>query len=223
MKSFFIAGTDTEVGKTFIAQALMEGVKARGKTCLGFKPVSAGCDVTEKGLRNQDALLLQHRASFDIPYEVVNPIAFENPAAPHLAARQENSPIKLNVMENSWQALQAFNPDVCLVEGAGGWRLPLDEQHFLSDFPIQKNIPVILVVGMKLGCLNHARLTAEIIQSDGLTIAGWVANQIDPDMALVDENIHSLKQLIPAEFLGHVPFSESPDSAVKHIKFNTLI
>lgn len=204
-KGFFVTGTDTEVGKTYVTCLLLKALAAAGATCAGFKPVAAGCEKTAEGLRNQDALELQQATSVHLPYALVNPIAFARPVAPHLAAAQLGQRIDMAKIEQGYRALQAQMAGIILVEGAGGWRLPLGHGQFLSDFVRRQNMPVILVVGMRLGCLNHALLTAEAIRADGLPIAGWVANQIDPAMALAADNLVSLQQLLAEPFLGYVP------------------
>jgi dethiobiotin synthetase len=205
MKCYFVTGTDTEVGKSFIAAAILHKLAQQNLKTLGFKPIAAGCERTPQGLRNEDGLLLQKASSVAVEYELVNPIAFEPPVAPHLAAARVNLPIDTSVLSSTLAALQALEPDVLLVEGAGGWRLPLGQGRYLSQWCEQHDMPVILVVGIKLGCLNHAVLTVEAIERDGLPIAGWVANHHEENMPLRSENIDSLKMLIKAPFLGEVP------------------
>lgn len=214
MKRYFVAGTDTDVGKTFVSQALLLAAKEAGLTCIGYKPVSAGCERTSDGLRNADALTLQQNSNIALAYDEVNPIAFADPVAPHLAAIKQGVTISRDEISHSYLKLLSKESDVLLTEGAGGWRLPLNDTEFLSDFVIHHHIPVILVVGMKLGCLNHSLLTLEAIQGDGLPIAGWVANQIDPDMLYLQDNIAALHQLIPAPCLGILPRLDQAESAV---------
>lgn len=212
-QSFFVTGTDTDVGKTYVSRLLLKAFNHIGQTTAGFKPVSAGCEATLEGLRNEDALILQQAASIDLPYDLVNPIALEPPVAPHLAAKEIGRAISLDELTSAYQQIQHYQPDITLVEGAGGWRLPLGQGKYLSDFAIQHKVPVILVVGMRLGCLNHALLTAEAIQNDGLHLAGWVANHIDPNMSLQQENLQSLAQLINAPLLASVPFNGTSEAA----------
>ncbi|MGJ8678967.1 dethiobiotin synthase [Paraglaciecola sp.] len=214
-RAFFVTGTDTEIGKTFVCKSLLQALNEKGYTTAGYKPIAAGCDNTPDGLRNEDALTLQQNSSLDLSYDEVNPIAFEPPIAPHLALKQSAEQeavhyIPIDKIREGFIHLLQKEPNVIVIEGAGGWRLPLGGSYmgkprYLSEFVSELNLSVILVVGMRLGCLNHAVLTAEAIRNDGLKIAGWVANQIDPDMSLVEENIDSLKELIDAPFLGHVP------------------
>ena len=227
-KTFFITGTDTEVGKTFISRALLQAFNAKGLSTAAYKPVAAGCEQTSQGLRNEDALLLQAASSVTLSYQEVNPIALAEPVAPHLAAQQLKQQISLRDIAQGFVHLQNKQADVLLVEGAGGWRLPLGQaesgkQQFLSDFAIQHKLPVILVVGMRLGCLNHALLTAEVIQNDGLKIAGWVANQLNGDMPYLQENILSLTGLLKLPFIGSVPKLASPEEALEFLDVSALV
>ncbi|MEG3753518.1 dethiobiotin synthase [Psychromonas arctica] len=204
--TYFIAGTDTDVGKTVCTRALLQAAKQQNKTTIGYKPISAGCELTELGLRNQDALILQANSSVNLPYNDVNPIAFQQPVAPHIAAIENGTFIDINIVNNGLQHLQNMNVDLVFVEGAGGWHLPIDNQFLLSDWVIEKQLPVILIVGLKLGCLNHALLTAKAIEQSGLVIAGWIANHLQPDMPYVVDNIETLKTMINAPMLAEIPF-----------------
>ncbi|GGO69789.1 dethiobiotin synthase [Bowmanella pacifica] len=223
MKCFFVTGTDTEVGKTFVSRAMLTQFKNRRLKTAAFKPVASGCENTPDGLRNDDALTLQATSSLPLDYEWVNPFAFEAPIAPHLAAAEAGISIDINQLVEAQQRLSALAPDVLLVEGAGGWRLPLGEGQFMSDFVIRQNMPVILVVGMRLGCLNHALLTAEAIRRDGLPLAGWVANQVDVDMPLLAENQAFLKAHIDAPLLGCIPRLSNPDMAARYLDLTPII
>lgn len=231
-RAFFVTGTDTEVGKTFVSVGLLGILNQKGLLTAAYKPVAAGCEVTEQGLRNADALDLQSHASMDLSYDEVNPIAFEAAIAPHIAAQKmaQDNPlqsISVDTIREGFNNLLQKKPDVLVVEGAGGWRLPLGidfEGHarYLSEVVVERNLSVILVVGMRLGCLNHAVLTAECIRNDGLKIAGWVANQIDPDMPQLQENIDSLKSLLDAPFLGALPRLTAPIEVSEHIDISPL-
>tara|TARA_R110000744_G_scaffold17891_3_gene48257 strand:+ start:5508 stop:6302 length:795 start_codon:yes stop_codon:yes gene_type:complete len=222
--AYFVTGTDTEVGKTFVSCALLAACHDAGLSTAAYKPVSAGCDVTQAGLRNEDALALQQASNTALSYDEVNPIAFAEPIAPHLACAKlmtkgQGAPIELDAITKGYAALSEKKSDVLLVEGAGGWRLPLGQnsqghEQFLSDFAVGQKLPVILVVGMRLGCINHALLTAQAIEQDGLNIAGWVANILEPEMPFLDENIQSLEHLLHAPLIARVPRAPSP-SAVK--------
>ena len=223
-KTFFIAGTDTDVGKTFVASGILQCANARGLSTAGYKPISAGCELTDEGLRNEDALVLQANSSLDLQYDEVNPIAFADPVAPHLAAKRSNTAISIEDVSNGYRVLVQKSPEFLLVEGAGGWRLPLDNNgHFLSDFVTQQKLPVILVVGMKLGCLNHAMLTIEAIERDGLKVVGWVANFVDPQMLYQEDNVKTLKSLIHAPCLGEVPFLENADNPAQYIDLGPIL
>ncbi|MCF2949757.1 dethiobiotin synthase [Paraglaciecola aquimarina] len=231
-RAFFVTGTDTEIGKTFVCKGLLQALNDKGYSTAGYKPIAAGCDNTPGGLRNEDALTLQANSSLKLSYDEVNPIAFEAPIAPHLALKQtvkegEVHYIPIDKIREGFIHLLQKEPNVIVIEGAGGWRLPLGGSYqgrprYLSEFVSELNLSVILVVGMRLGCLNHAVLTAEAIRNDGLKIAGWVANQVDADMPLVDENIDSLQSLINAPFLGRVPALKGKEQAGQYLNLAGL-
>lgn len=217
MKKLFITGTDTDVGKTFVSKLLLEELNRTGASTLGFKPISAGCKKTPQGLRNEDALILQAASSVAPHYQHVNPIAFLPAIAPHIAAKEVNVDITLADLQRHFERAQQYAPDYLLVEGAGGWRLPLnDSGQYLSDFAILNKMPVVLVVGMRLGCLNHALITLQAIEHDQLTCVGWVANQLRADMPYYQDNLSTLQRLINAPMLAEVPFSEH--SALAQLK-----
>lgn len=245
MQSVFITGTDTDAGKTYVSVLLLDALNRAGFKTSGFKPIAAGCEQTLHGLRNDDALQLQNAASQKLPYNMVNPIAFAAPIAPHIAASKLGVTIDMQLVSNTLAALQKEDIDFLLVEGAGGWRLPTflpslppfslsDENthqnkslkqpqkaEFLSEFVAQAKLPVILVVGMKLGCLNHAALTAEQIKRDNCELIGWIANQVDPDMECYSENLASLHTLIDAPLLAEVKHGQQSielhDDSLGHI------
>ena len=206
MPNFFITGTDTNIGKTTVACALLQAANEQGLSTLGIKPIASGCEQTPEGLRNSDALLLQHYSSLKLPYQEVNPVALLEPLSPHLAAKQAGRRLTANQLVGYTRATLTHRPQFCVIEGAGGWRVPISDREMLSSVAKELKIPVILVVGMRLGCLNHALLTAEAIVKDGLRLAGWVANCIDTHMAAFDENIATLKQILPAPCLGVLPY-----------------
>ena len=210
-RNIFITGTDTGVGKSLVACALIHGLKARGLSVAGMKPVASGSEITVNGLRNEDALALQAAANVQAAYQVVNPYCFEPAIAPHLAAREAGVSIELEHLKNCLAQLAACS-DCVVVEGAGGWRVPL-ETGYLNDFPESLQMDVILVVGMRLGCLNHALLTAEVIKSGGrCALAGWVANVIAPDFSPLKANLEVLRQRLPAPCMGLIPHLERPDA-----------
>lgn len=204
-KPLFITGTDTDVGKTVVATGLLCCFAEKGKSTCAIKPVAAGCESGKQGLCNDDALALQAAATTSLPYTQVNPIALKEACAPHIAAFKEGRRIQLPRIEGICRGVLTQKADICVIEGAGGWRVPLNERESLSGLAVALNSPVILVVGMKLGCLNHALLTAEAIVRDGLPIAGWVANTLDQPMSYLDENIATLEGMLPAPCLGVVP------------------
>ncbi|WP_299806047.1 dethiobiotin synthase [uncultured Shewanella sp.] len=219
--TFFVTGTDTDCGKTLISSALLTA--AKGET-LGFKPIASGCEQTDNGLRNSDALTLMAASSIKLPYDDINPFAFEPAIAPHLAAADKGIKLDPKRIEALLKMSEFVGADFCLIEGAGGWRLPLGEGHFLSEVVQSMQLPVILVVGMKLGCLNHALLTAEAIKADGLNIVGWVANQVEPEMDYLEQNIETLKALLPAPCLGYVPYlaEAKAETAASHLDLTLL-
>ncbi len=209
-KTFFVTGTDTEVGKTTIAAGLLAAANRRGLSTAAIKPIASGCERTPDGLRNGDALLLQRTMSLPLAYDEINPIALEPAIAPHLAA--ELAGVRVNVMQLAGicRGVLMQRADFTLIEGAGGWRVPLNAREFLSQLPKALNLPVIMVVGMRLGCINHALLTAEAIARDGLTLVGWVANSLSPDMPQLTENIATIKNCLRAPCLGEVPYLPQP-------------
>jgi len=221
MKNYFITATDTDAGKTFVACAIIQALINTGIKVAAYKPVSAGCEQTEQGLINEDARLLYQFANANQTITDINPIAFADPIAPHIAAQRANQEISLTDISRCYTNVTALDVDINLTEGAGGWRLPLsiDNKSFLSDFAIATKQQVILIVNMKLGCLNHALLTYEAIKADGLTCVGWVANQASSDaMSNLSENIASLEQLLPMPKLAELAFDDSEQDLLAKIK-----
>lgn len=211
--SFFIAGTDTGIGKTRVAVAMLEALNARGLRTLGLKPLAAGADIIDGAARNEDAVQLQRAASLELAYDQINPLLLQAPMAPHLAALQEQRSLSLRALSGYCRGTLMTEPyDVALIEGAGGWRVPLNPRETLAGLPRELNTPVILVVGMKLGCLNHALLTAEAIQRDGLRLAGWVANSLETEMTSLRANIDTLTSLIQAPLLGVLPCLQAEEA-----------
>lgn len=200
---YFITATDTDAGKTFISSLILQGFRALNIAAAGVKPIAAGADEQEK---NSDALLLQHYSGIALPYKVINPICYQAPVAPHLAALQEQRPISEALLDQALKQWLLLPVQRLLIEGAGGWLLPLNNDRYLADWVAKHQLPVILIVGMKLGCLNHAMLTVREINRSGCQLVGWVANCVDPDMALAEQNVADLQQRIPAPCLGVVPF-----------------
>lgn len=223
---YFITGTDTDSGKTLVSSALLHAAEG---TKIGVKPIASGCEQTENGLRNSDALALIAESNIKLDYQQINPVAFKPAIAPHIAAKQQGLALTALGVVDSLPLTELKNTDFGLIEGAGGWRLPLGNGEYLSDsvklLATQHQVGIILVVGMKLGCLNHALLTQEAILADGLTIVGWVANQVDPDMAYQDENLATLKQIMTSEFMGYVPHLSNPTAkqAAQSIRFTSAL
>lgn len=224
-KRYFVTGTDTEIGKTTIACGLLCAARRIGISTAAAKPVAAGCERTADGLRNEDALALQAQCDPALAYELINPIALEAAIAPHIAASEEGADLSVELLAGGCLRVFDRNADFTLVEGAGGWRVPLNPEQTLADLARELRLPVIMVVGMRLGCINHAILTAEAIAADGLHLAGWVANQVDPDMSRPEENLTTLKQLIKAPYLGFVPWLEeaSADLVADRLDITPLV
>jgi len=224
-KAFFVTGTDTEVGKTSIAAGLLAAANRRGLKTAAIKPIASGCESTPEGLRNADALLLQRTMSLPLSYDEINPIALEPAIAPHLAAEQAGVRVNAMQLAGICRGVLMQRVDLTLVEGAGGWRVPLNSRELLSELPKMLGLPIIMVVGMRLGCINHALLTAEAIARDGLALAGWVANSVGEDMACLEENIATIKSYLRAPCLGEVPFLAqlSPEAIANYLHCEPLI
>jgi dethiobiotin synthetase len=221
MYKFFITATDTDAGKTFVATALVKALVNTGKTVAVYKPISAGCEVIDGELINEDAFLLQQVANSNQSISNVNPIAYEEPIAPHIAAAKSNQSITVEDVLQHYTNVTSLNADITLTEGAGGWRLPLGNGKYLSEFVQQSDQKVILVVNMKLGCLNHAILTYETILADGLECIGWVANTFE-GMSYLEENITELQSLIAAPMLARLDNEISTDIAANKFDLTLL-
>lgn len=230
-KPLFITGTDTEVGKTQVATALLKALAREGLTTVAMKPVAAGCEETAEGLRNEDALMLQAAATVQLPYTQINPLALKEACAPHIAAAKDGRRLSLSRIEGLCRGMLMQRADICVIEGAGGWRVPLNEREMLSSLPSILQAPCILVVGVKLGCINHALLTAEAIVRDGVPLIGWVANTLvgDPERAEeIEANIATLQGILPMPCLGVMPFVEGDsekrvETMAQSFAMNTLL
>jgi dethiobiotin synthetase len=223
MRGWFITGTDTGVGKTFTAQVLLAALRQRGLRAVGMKSVASGCQRTPQGLRSDDALALLAEGAVAADYRDVNPYAFEPAVAPHLAAGTE--PIRPERIRTHFENLQRLAPWT-VVEGIGGWLVPISPDQTMADVARVLQLPVILVVGLRLGCLNHALLTAQAIERSGLPLAGWIANSLDPAMALREENIRALQTRLPAPLLAqfpHLPSGIAPGSLASSLALDKLI
>jgi dethiobiotin synthetase len=211
----FVTGTDTGIGKTRVSAGLLKALSKAGMQSVGMKPVASGAAMTADGLRNEDALALMAAASLKKPYAVVNPYCFAPPVAPHLAAREVKVEIGLDPIRTAYSEL-CLGADAVVVEGVGGWQVPLSETLELPDLARELALPVLLVVGMRLGCLNHALLTARAIRADGLELAGWIANAVDPDFLRPEANLASLSAALGVPLLGqlaHAPKTRLEETA----------
>lgn len=208
MRKIFITGTDTGIGKTYATTQLIKHLNHEGYCTIALKPLASGCMQTNKGLRNEDALLLQKTASMSLTYETVNPFAFEPPIAPHLAAKLQGQTLYAREITLACD-LSQYQADFALIEGVGGWDVPLNSSETMADCVQLLGAEVILIIGMRLGCLNHAILTAKAIVESGCSFLGWVANCINPDMPYLNENIETLQNLLAAPMIGTIPYQES--------------
>ena len=202
---YFVTGTDTEVGKTVASTALLQAARALGRNTAGYKPVASGSEMTAQGLRNSDALALQRNSSVALSYPTVNPYTFAEPTSPHIISADEQRPILFSTLSAGLRTLESC-ADWVLVEGAGGWFTPLSQEQTFADWVLAERLPVILVVGVKLGCINHAMLTAQAIQQAGLHFAGWVANGVVPPGKRHAEYMATLRRVLPAPLLGEIPW-----------------
>ncbi|MEY4641839.1 MAG: hypothetical protein RLZZ227_1833 [Pseudomonadota bacterium] len=221
-RSFFVTGTDTDIGKTLACCAVLRAAAAAGHTTVGMKPVAAGGMQAADGLRNNDALQLQAASTLQLSYEEINPVCLPEPASPHIAAELAQRKVRVERLTGFCRGVLGLRANVTLFEGAGGWRVPINEREFMSDLAKELNLPVILVVGMRLGCLNHALLTGEAIVRDGLTIAGWIANRIDPHMEHYERNRDTLRDMFNAPLLAEIPHLGGADPAAHAAAFVRL-
>ncbi|WP_137937067.1 dethiobiotin synthase [Chitinivorax sp. B] len=201
---FFITGTDTEVGKTFVTALLLRELNRNGRAALGMKPVASGCHIGADGLTNEDVEALLSAGHHQVPHRLLNPYAFEPPISPHIAALRAGVVVSFQELKTAYDTLTE-QADTVLVEGAGGWLAPISDVVDMADLAAFLSLPVIMVVGMRLGCLNHAVLTARAIQASGCQLLGWVANRVVPDMLEFDANLVTLERRISAPLLGLVP------------------
>lgn len=210
---YFVTGTDTEVGKTVASTALLQAARALGRHTAGYKPVASGSEMTAAGLRNSDALALQRNSSVALSYPAVNPYTFAEPTSPHIISADEQRPILFSTLSAGLRSLET-QADWVLVEGAGGWFTPLSQEQTFADWVQAERLPVILVVGVKLGCINHAMLTAQAVQQAGLPLAGWIANDVVAPGKRHQEYLATLRRMLPAPFLGEIPWlADGADNA----------
>ncbi len=205
-RHFFVTGTDTGVGKTTVTVRLMQQLAAQGLTVIGMKPVASGCEWINGRWQNADVMQLTAAANVKAPADLVNPYCFQPPIAPHIAAAQAGVEIELQVIQAAYSQLSAL-ADVVIVEGAGGLLVPLNQaQHTIADLILALDMPALMVVGMRLGCINHATLTAEVLKQRGISLCGWVANYLDPQMSLPQKNLQTLTSCLQQPPLLEVPF-----------------
>ena len=202
---YFVTGTDTEVGKTVASSALLQAARLQGFITAGYKPVASGSEMMPEGLRNSDALALQRYSSLPLAYQAVNPYTFAEATSPHIVSADEQRPIDFAVLSAGLRLLEE-EAEWVLVEGAGGWFTPLSDEHTFADWVTKEQLPVILVVGVKLGCINHAMLTAQAVKQAGLPLAGWIANDVVAPGKRHQEYLATLKNVLPAPFLGEIPW-----------------
>ena len=215
MRSLFVTGTDTEVGKTRISVGLIHNLIEQGYKVAGMKPIASGCEKTADGLRNEDALALMQASNVELAYDVVNPYAFEPAIAPHIAAQQMNVDIDLSLIQHNYQLIQQ-KADIVVVEGAGGWFVPLDSSKTMADLATKLDLNVVLVVGIRLGCINHALLSVEAIKQSGLMLNGWVANDFLMS-SQANEMICTINQHSQLSLLGRVPQLQEHEQAPTYL------
>lgn len=220
-QGYFITGTDTAIGKTWSVLALMQYFKNQQKTVLGMKPVASGCDEIDGQLRNKDALLLQKHASFSVPYQAINPYALALPVSPHIAAQQLGIKIELDKIMLHYQCLKK-QADMVLIEGVGGWLTPLNNHQDVADLAQKMGLPVIVVVGIRLGCINQAKLTFVALQAAKVQCQGWIASCVQQNMLKQDENIRTLRQATEMPLLAVLPYMQrlKPESLAREINTN---
>jgi len=223
MSVIFVTGTDTGVGKTLISKVLIDHFVATGLQVSAMKPVASGARKTPSGLRNEDAEILLNSINTPFSYAQINPYVFEAPIAPHIAAEENNRMVEISVLDKAFDALVSAS-DKVIVEGAGGWQVPLNQEVRFADWVGEKQWPLIMVVGIRLGCINHALLTYLDILQKKNPLLGWVANVIDSEASHVDKNIEYLERHIERPCLGKIPFYTQPDVAdiIGNLKLSCL-
>lgn len=218
-KGIFITGTDTGIGKTWVSCLLIHALVGQGKKVIGMKPVASGASMVNGQLKNEDALALMEASNVDVPYELINPYCFAPAIAPHIAADQAGVAIDISKIGDAYTQLSSM-ADVIIVEGVGGWSVPIDNNNDVSDLALQLGLPILLVVGMRLGCINHALLTAQSIRSKGCKLIGWIANNIDPDQESGRENIEALELRLELPLLAKISYTLTPQNTINNNVFN---
>jgi len=212
---FFLTGTDTNVGKTYIAVGLLKAFNSYGYSTLGIKPIASGSTLVNGKWINADAQLLQRVSSVQLDYSHINPFSFEAPIAPHIAADQNNVSLTVREVIAKIEYSLHYPCDVHIIEGVGGWSVPLNHYETMVDFVTHLQLPIILVVGIRLGCINHSILTYEAIKQKNLTCVGWVANCVEENVLMTDKIIDTLHSWISVPFLGTIPFGKNPEDFLR--------
>lgn len=222
---FFVTGTDVKVGKTLVASSLLAAANARGLSTMGLMPVTTGCKMSTDGLRHPDALLLQDTMSVKLAYQQINPVALPQPVAPILAAESSGKRVVVSQLAGFCRGALTQKTDVTVVEGIGGWQTPLNRGETMAELAKALKLPVVMVVGINSGCINHALLTAGAISRDGLLLAGWVANHLDRETPYHHETVATLKAMLRAPCLGEIPelTSPSPELGSTHLDIDPLL
>ncbi len=210
----FVTGTDTEVGKTYVSVGLLKLLASQGFSTLGIKPLASGCEQKDGELYNEDAMQLHSASSIKLDYQAINPLTFIPPVAPHIPAEQQGMPLSTQLVNEKCITAMQYPADATIVEGIGGWLMPLSYNETMADFVVANQLPVVLVVGLRLGCLNHTLLTYQAIQQAGVSMLGWVANCMEPDMLAQQENISMLKAWITQPCLGIINYQQRPEDAL---------
>jgi dethiobiotin synthetase len=213
---YFIAGTDTGVGKTRVICGLLAAARAGGYRVAGMKPVSAGLIDVDGTMINEDVVMIMRASQQQDPQRLINPYALLSPVSPHIAAKRQQIAIDIDTISASADAL-ALDRELLLVEGAGGWHAPVSDSATMADIALSLQAPVLLVVGLKLGCLNHARLSLEAIRGSGLGLAGWIGSEIDPEMQELGENRRYLEAMFGEKALSWLPFEADPGNDARHL------
>ncbi|MBB6575568.1 dethiobiotin synthase [Xanthomonas arboricola] len=216
LPALYVTGTDTGIGKTMASTALLHALRRQGHTAVGMKPVASGCEHTPQGWRNEDALALQAASAPQPDYATLNPYALPAPLAPELAAADVGVTLSLEPIAQAFAQLRA-QAEVVVVEGVGGWAAPLSADLDQADLVRALKLPVVMVVGIRLGCINHARLTAAAIAADGLDCIGWIANEVDPQMERIEENIGMLRQRLAMPCWGRIAWRPGADAAAQSL------
>lgn len=224
-RTYFVTGTDTDAGKTLAACGLLAAARGRGLTTAAAKPLAAGTEVTAAGDCNGDAFALAQECSPTLPLAAINPVCFDAPIAPHIAAAHAGVRLTAARLAAHCRRVIDTGADFTVIEGAGGWLVPVNDEETLADVAALLAVPVILVVGMRLGCLNHALLSARAIADTGLILAGWIANCLDADMPVYRDNLRTLEERLPAPLLGEIPRLGQPGAAAaaSHLDLDMLL